>query len=510
MKHFCIFLLLNSLVFSINAEHALITFLKEGKATQEDLITTEMLLESVEWEFVEDFYDLSHIYEKRRKTPGYIPKIDIKRVEKALPYLMKDGSYSFQVLSDRPIKSIKPLKYLPHIKYLVLIDNPIEDLSPISSLKNLTYLNLTNCKVKDISALKGLDKLEELYLSGNPVKSYSSLNGCKSLVYLSLEKDVEENLSFLPNLVQLKNLSLNGSLVDNLKGLEPLPELRSLRISYKRKMLKFDAFSFKSLPKMPKLRELEVENPQVVNLVGIEKFKNLQDLDLNIMNTEDISALESLKNLEVFSLDTAGALLDLSPLGTINSLKVVDCRGTLKFKESDFKSLKKLREINIRDGKNRKYNFKSIDTSWDGEFLCKARYKPSTKVKIITQKQFDYFDDNSYNFDTEKDKVLNSYEGEWVIDRIQKELKKFSDLDDYYLPYNYHGRRSQTVVINSEENLRDYKKMINAIQSVLSTTKKNWIIYLHIDSSDDNPVWVYPDHLEMVKESHENLKKYLR
>ena len=503
------FILIFGCLFVDANDHPFIKFIAGNEATIEDLITAEMLLESVEWDYVDGFYDLQEISETNRKDKTYKPQFTKERIKKALPFLIKKEWLSFQVLGDRPISSIKVLKFFPNIKRLVLMGNPIDDLSPISSLINLEYLNLSNCQVESIRAFEPLVHLKELYLGGNKIKSYQILENCISLEELYIREDVDEKLHFLEKTKKLKILSINGALIDNLNGVEPLESLEKLNIDYKRSYPILE-MTLMHLPECRNLASLRIEGPKMESLKGISKFKNLKNLDLDILFTENLNELSTCRELEFFEFNTAGLVPSLDVLRNLKKLKYIDCQGQFNFSESSFQNLKNLRHIEIRDSKGKKHLFKDLKVSWSAEFLVKQRVEPSKKVKVITQEQFNYYDENPFNYNEKADGKIHDFEGEWLIERILKNLKKFSKEDEYEIPYNYDFRRSQTLVVNDEESIKNYSKIIDAIQSALTTTKKDWIIYLHVDSGEDLPVWVYGDHLEMTKGTYSQIKKYLQ
>jgi len=54
------------------------------------------------------------------------------------------------------------LRYMPHVKYLILADTNIRDISPVGTLKELVYLELFNLNISDYSPLLGCTALQDL------------------------------------------------------------------------------------------------------------------------------------------------------------------------------------------------------------------------------------------------------------------------------------------------------------------------------------------------------------
>ena len=69
------------------------------------------------------------------------------------------------------ITDLSFLRYMPHMKYLIVADTKVTDFSPISELKELIYLEIFNVRIQDTSIFVGLTNLQDLNLCTTQVNS---------------------------------------------------------------------------------------------------------------------------------------------------------------------------------------------------------------------------------------------------------------------------------------------------------------------------------------------------
>lgn len=65
-------------------------------------------------------------------------------------------------IGHHPVRDISFVRYMPHLKYLILTDTPVQDISPVEDLKELIFLELTFGIVRDYTPLLGCTALEDL------------------------------------------------------------------------------------------------------------------------------------------------------------------------------------------------------------------------------------------------------------------------------------------------------------------------------------------------------------
>ena len=65
-------------------------------------------------------------------------------------------------IGHHPVKDISFVRYMPHLKYLILTDTAVQDISPLEDLKELIFLELTFGIVRDYTPLLSCTALEDL------------------------------------------------------------------------------------------------------------------------------------------------------------------------------------------------------------------------------------------------------------------------------------------------------------------------------------------------------------
>jgi len=115
-------------------------------------------------------------------------------------------------LDSLKLKDISFLKYLTHLKQLLLRGCHIKDISILGDLKNLIYLDLRRNNINDISPLKCLKSLIALDLCSNKISDVSCITNLCNLVRLDLDFN---QITFLPKqivfLERLERLSIIGN-----------------------------------------------------------------------------------------------------------------------------------------------------------------------------------------------------------------------------------------------------------------------------------------------------------
>ena len=68
-------------------------------------------------------------------------------------------------VGHRQVTHCEWVRFMPHLKYLILADTGIRDLTPVGNLKELVFLEVFLTNVKDLSPLQGCTALEDLNIS---------------------------------------------------------------------------------------------------------------------------------------------------------------------------------------------------------------------------------------------------------------------------------------------------------------------------------------------------------
>ena len=85
-------------------------------------------------------------------------------------YFKDDMGYNLRYCEDmicidighHPVKDISFVRYMPHLKYLILTDTAVQDISPLENAKELIYLEFTFGIIRDYTPLLGCTALEDL------------------------------------------------------------------------------------------------------------------------------------------------------------------------------------------------------------------------------------------------------------------------------------------------------------------------------------------------------------
>jgi hypothetical protein len=279
-------------------------------------------------------------------------------------------------ISGSKVESIESLAGLTTLIDLRLNSTAVENITPVHGLTNLVMLQFSGTKVKDISSVSGLNKLIRLDFKQTSVPSLDSLHQLKSLQLLFFDATPIADLKPLEGLASLKRVYCDVSGVKKTEvsrfGLKrpgvlvvfESEELQTwwLELTNEWKKVFMSLANISATPGKEDLHALVVKtkvdisgNQQILNIDPIEKFMNLQVLniaqtqiisiepikelidmeDLNISETRitNISALRNLKNLEVLNMDKL-PVNDLDPLQGLTNLKLLEMDGLQAAKEA--------------------------------------------------------------------------------------------------------------------------------------------------------------------------------
>ena len=332
---------------------------------------------------------------------------------------IKDLDVSFTEVKD--LSAIMNFKVLERLN---ISGTKIDSISSIAGLTNLTDLRLNNTRVSDITLVHGMANLVMLQMSETKVKDISAVSGLGKLVRLDFKGTNVTTLDSLKRLKSLQLLFFDNTPISDLKPLETLPALKRVycdvsgvrkpevaRFGVKRPgvLVVFESeelqkwwleltnewkkvfMSLASIPATPGKEDLhslivktkvDISNNQLIlNVDPVEKFMNLQTLnlantqiisiepikelidleDLNISGTRitNISALRNLKNLETLDMDKL-PVTDLEPLQGLSNLKLLEMDGIQASKESKESLRNKISECIVV------YQTDSLQRWWTG------------------------------------------------------------------------------------------------------------------------------------------------
>jgi len=295
---------------------------------------------------------------------------------------------------DASFSDIKDLNAIMNFKVLERLNvsgTKVDSITPIAGLTSLTDLRLNNTKVSDITPVHDMTNLVTLQFSGTNVTNISVVSGLNKLIRLDFKDTKITSLDSLQHLKTLQLLFFDNTPISDLRPLESLPALKRVycdvsgvkkaevaRFGVKRPgvLVVFESeelqkwwmeltnewkkvfMSLASISATPGKEDLHAliaktkvdiaSNQLILNIDPVEKFMNLQVL--NIANTQiisiepikeltdletlnisgahitNISALRNLKNLETLDMDNL-PVTNLDPLQGLTKLKLLEMDG---------------------------------------------------------------------------------------------------------------------------------------------------------------------------------------
>ena len=221
------------------------------------------------------------------------------------------------------VKDLEPLRDMPLHTLSLGVSGGVTDLSPLHGMR-LLKLDIGSTRVADLSPLAGMP-LTELNVGKTLVGDLSPLKGMP-LKSLTLNDTKVRDLTPLKGMA-LEVLNISGTLVSDLGPLKgmPLRDLNAVGVST------VDAAPLGGMPlKTLKLRivdcsplagmELDYLDPSAQ--ANLATFRGIRVTSLRLVigggNTKSLEPLKDV-HFKILSLDSAGAIRDLSPLR--------DCRG---------------------------------------------------------------------------------------------------------------------------------------------------------------------------------------
>jgi Leucine-rich repeat (LRR) protein len=464
-------------------------YAKSTELTADQTYTVERLVEYARGGLEKDYY--SHGWQERgdaRAEPNYSPAIPREWAAKAGPWLAKAKWISFQRLNEkeRPIRSLDALRFIPSLTGLILQRNEIKNIHPLHVCKALKRIDLSRNQIENMSELAACVAITELNIARNPVRDLTVLETLPELEILEISSDQLPVFSKLRKLTKLRKLEIDGDTFPSFEGFPEMPVLRIIWGAY------------------------------VDDLAGLENFPSLENL-VNISgNFTSLAPLKSVKRLSHANLH-GGVITDLSPLSTLNELRGF-WLGTQadKIDLTPLARLPNLHDLNVkRDGKELPgvSEVRNRLAGWDIEFRSeKPRHKPSTRLEVVSQEEFDRFDTGEPfgMLPTDGNYEILASEMEWLVGRIEASFApEFKEDRDYYIPHQWGGARSKTITLLSEEAIQAFPRLVTGIQKVLAHARNDWIIYFQSDGPEFI-VWVYPDKIVTTPEFEKNVRNLLQ
>ena len=249
-------------------------------------------------------------------------------------------------LRDNAITDISPLLDLQELEWLCLWNNEVEDIYPLMTLNRLQYLDLDGNSVRDISVLGYLPALEELWLGNNELRSLNALKQLTGLRRLGLENTALDDggLDALMGLTTLTELNVKGNEGISAEKFEALREaLPDCLIAHDELLY---SVSLGGKPFLSDAEEISAIGVGVDDLSGLENFRKLKTLRLDVNHVSDLSPLRELEVLQELHL-YGNSVSDLTPLDGHGALQILDLKDNFVSDLSPLAGCRHLRELSL-------------------------------------------------------------------------------------------------------------------------------------------------------------------
>ena len=410
----------------------------------------------------------------RRLNPAWDPVLVREEVVAVAAIVEKAGMLMLTSSSDRPLRDLGVLRFLPALKSLNLSDFDGADLSPLASLALLEEMTISAKLAEDFGALRGMRRLRKLYINAwRPWPDFSALVELKELESLTFNGNplVLEGLPALPN-VKVAAIAVWVS--------STLP-LRNAR----------------RLPEMPALRSLTLGG--IDRLDGLERYPDLVNLELSGC-FEDVQPLVVLRGLTKLGLKS-DRLGTVAPLTALPKLRALEIDSELPRDYSVLTEAPRLREVTVKRCKTNEVEVAALNAALqatgddDEEFVAAEsrplgpwRYVLAGKERWETRKR--PFGPMAPDYDG--DEATAKREGQW----FQKSMTKALDQAIGGGPWGaIHTSapyvRTANVMIHSLEAAEQLVELIEAARKVLSRSRFEWdftfVVSLLEDWMEDAP-----------------------
>ena len=205
------------------------------------------------------------------------------------------------------VNDISVLSNLTNLSYLYLNGNDVTNISVLSNLTNLNYLSISSNYLTDISVLSSLTNLASLYFGSNDVIDISFLSNLTNLTVLDFGYNEVNDISFLSDLPNLTYLNINSIGINDISILENLNKLNSLNCSYN------SLSDISVISNLENLRYLYLDHNNINDISALEDLTSLYYLYLNDNKISDVSSLANLTNLHILDLHN-NQISDIYPL----------------------------------------------------------------------------------------------------------------------------------------------------------------------------------------------------
>lgn len=225
-------------------------------------------------------------------------------------------------ISNKPFKTLEPLRKFVFLQKLICINTPITSLEPIANSTTLIELDISKTKIEKLDGIDKLTNLQILRCPGLKLKSIEPVRKLTNLVKLDISENELEDISPVADLINLKELDFSS----NVK-LEDITPIKNLTAMEKLSMAKVKAKTLEPLRNMVNLIVLNAFNTEVPTL---EPIRNLQKIIILNIDHNPVTTLEPIKNYRFvveLSLSTS-SVVDLTPIKDYINLRKLNVANT--------------------------------------------------------------------------------------------------------------------------------------------------------------------------------------
>ena len=352
--------------------HDFIAWALDPKRTDEEAYFAELLTERgfEAWcsKNIKGWYhhwqDDEEKHRLRRLNPAHRAELEPQDVERAAQMLPTISYLHLGNYTDRPVRDLSGLRFVPQLKHLHVEHSEIPDFSPVSRLVNLEQLQIWDDVVEDLRPIAQLTQLKQLWV--NVKQPWPLVDGWNALTELEL-------------------LSWRGNLFV-MQGLGPFPKLNwaILHPSSAQTPLR----NVTTLPELPAVRRMDLSG--VHRLEGIERYAGLQYLKLEGASP-DLTPLTSLTKLTHLDL-RSDAILNfgvLCRLPELRSLKLQSYQPQEWFVLTEAPKLHAVETVWCEANEQEVATLREVLPAWDEDFrLPEPRPLPEPSFVALEQEQW--------------------------------------------------------------------------------------------------------------------------
>lgn len=225
------------------------------------------------------------------------------------------------------IDSLVGLEYAVNLELLDLSENLVSDLSPLAGLQFLRDLDVASNRIVDLGPLSGLHSLRELDIAYNSVTNVQALANLTDLDCIDLDGSGLDTTPGSPSQIIIEQLEAAGVSLDVNGRTWPATDFTDLKLrAAVVAAIGFEGRLITPTDLLP-LRRLNVSAGGISNLTGLQDAVNLEALQASDNDITDLSPLASLQQLKVLDISGNSGLGDLSPISGWTELRYLDMGG---------------------------------------------------------------------------------------------------------------------------------------------------------------------------------------